>query len=74
VREREESHIQETDNGEKLELKGQPMKGLTKRDAGVDNVSLPGYQHRICKQQGLEKPEDITRFKKWAFENTPWRE
>jgi hypothetical protein len=32
------------------------------------------YLNRICEREGIEDPEEIAGFNKWALEQKPWRE
>jgi hypothetical protein len=45
------------------------MNGLRKQDAGDDRGSLYRYLNSICREQGIEKPEDSNSMKNRVFDN-----
>jgi hypothetical protein len=64
----------ETRDGEILQWKHRYTRRMRSYEEEKDEEAMLRYLERVCKREGIDDPDQIAGFTKWALEQKPWRE
>jgi len=74
VQEMNQERLYEADDGKRIQWEHNYTKRMRKHEDKGKEAGMLRYLERICARNGIEDPEEIKGFVKWAFDEKPWRE
>jgi hypothetical protein len=64
----------ETMDGEILQWRHRYTRRMRSYEEKKDEDAMLRYLRRVCEREGIDDPDQIAGFTKWALEQKPWRE